>query len=67
MFSHSHLVALAVTGDGGIQRLIDDGLRLIVSLKEEVNGWESAVADLVIRGGDVGEQARFLNPLSRSS
>ena len=26
------------SGDGGIQRLIDDGLKLVVSLKEEVNG-----------------------------
>ena len=52
------------SGDGGVQRLVDDGLRLVVSLEEEVDGWESAVADLDVGGGAGG--ARFLDPSSRS-
>ena len=48
------------SGDGGVQRLVDDGLRLVVSLEEEVDGWESAVADLDVGGG--AGRARFLIP-----
>ena len=52
------------SGDGGVQRLVDDGLGLVVSLEEEVDRWESAVADLDVGGGASG--VRFLDPLSRS-